>query len=113
MIYLYKTLEAYKSDDFRQIAKTEIEAIDMKALPLQSALQQSSTVSNSDFTVMILDAHIDADFLFVKTGILFNGIIAGCNCADDPTPMNENNEFCEVLFKININTAATQINLIS
>ena len=43
---------------------------------------------------MLLSASEDAGLLRVKAGIFYTGIIAGCSCADDPTPIDELNEYC-------------------
>ena len=52
-------------------------------------------------------------FIRVKAGLAYNGIIAGCSCSDDPTPIDETNEYCEVLFSINKETAETTVELFS
>jgi len=48
----------------------------------------------------------------VKAGLLYNGIIAGCSCSDDPTPTDETNEYCDVLFCIDRQTAKTTVTLV-
>jgi hypothetical protein len=54
----------------------------------------------------------DDDHILAKAGLLYTGIIAGCNCADDPSSADEITEYCEALFTINKTTAATSIALI-
>ena len=48
----------------------------------------------------------------VTVGIFYTGIIAGCSCADDPTPVEENTEYCEVQLEIDKKTAETTIALL-
>lgn len=113
MIKLSKTLQAFDSDTYKDIVKQEIQAIEADLLPLQKGLSQSSYVSKTPFSVVILNTTEDADTLKVKTGIFYTGIIAGCSCSDDPSPTDEQNEYCEILFSINKNTAETYILLLA
>ena len=48
----------------------------------------------------------------VDTGRIRGRIIAGCSCADDPTPVDEQSEYCEVQVDIDRNTADTLITLL-
>ena len=61
---------------------------------------------------MIISVADDPDHIHVKAGIFYTGIIAGCSCADDPTPVDEQAEYCEVRLEINKATAATAISLL-
>ncbi|MCW9015161.1 MAG: hypothetical protein OQL06_15445, partial [Gammaproteobacteria bacterium] len=54
----------------------------------------------------------NSENILIKTGIFYSGIIAGCSCADDPTPTDEITEYCEVLFEINKQSAETRITLL-
>lgn len=61
---------------------------------------------------MILDQSEDADLIRVKAGIFYTGIIAGCSCADDPTPIAEQSEYCVVqlcIDKASVETAVMQV----
>jgi hypothetical protein len=48
----------------------------------------------------------------LKAGVFYTGIIAGCSCSDDPSPVDEQNEYCDLLFTIDKLTAETQITLL-
>jgi len=61
---------------------------------------------------MIMNASEEADFIHAKVGIFYSGIIAGCSCADDPTPISELNEYCEVQLAIDKNTAEATVTLV-
>ena len=111
MIKLIKTLQAHNSESCKQIAKIEIENISSDLLPLQQGLSLSSYVGNSPFKAIILNI-TNEDGLVVKAGIFYTGIIAGCSCSDDPSPTDEQNEYCELLFKINKDTAVTSVKLL-
>ncbi len=113
MLSLPKSLNAWGTPGFREVLKQEIEHLDYGQLPLQQGLAISSQVAESGFSAMILNILDDPGFIHVKAGIFYSGIIAGCSCADDPTPMNEQNEYCEVLLSIDKLTAATAIKLLA
>lgn len=111
MIKLSNSLEVLGTPEFEKTLREEIQRINPDLLPLQQGLSQSSYVSNSAFSVMILNVTEMENDIVVKTGIHYSGVIAGCNCADDPTPMDELTEYCEVLFNINKTTAETTVAL--
>ncbi len=112
MIQLKKTLSAHHTADFKSIAKKEISLIDASLLPLQQGLSLSSYVGKAPFSVIILNATEHVASLDVKTGIFYTGIIAGCSCSDDPSPTDEQNEYCELLFRINKETGETEVILL-
>jgi len=113
MTELTRSLCAWGSDEFNTILKKEIEALDPDQLPLQEGLSRSSYATGENIQVMILSCSELPDALKIKAGIFYSGIIAGCSCADDPTPINEENEYCEVELTIDKSSASTEINLIS
>lgn len=112
MIKLTKILEAWSTPDFEDILQDEIKKIKPELLPLQEGLSQSSCVSKGDISVLILGVTETVSHIRVKTGIFYAGIIAGSCCADDPTPLSEQTEYCEVQFEINKKTAETTVNLL-
>jgi len=107
MLKLTDSLKAWGTPDFETVLKEEIQGLDHSTLPLQEGLSQSSHVSDAKISIVILKASESRDCICVKTGIFYAGIIAGSCCADDPTPITENTEYCEVLFDINKITAET------
>ena len=113
MIRLDKTLLAWGSPDFKAVLKQEIEHINPEALPLQQGLSTSSYVIDTPFTAMINSVTESENLIRVTAGIFYQGVIAGCSCADDPTPINENNEYCEVQLDIDKATAVTTIALLA
>lgn len=109
---LPESLKAWDTPGFRDILKREIEQLDPAELPLQQGLTRSSHVTDRPFQVMILGAHEEDGLLQVKAGIFYAGIIAGCSCADDPTPIDEIEEYCVVQFDIDRRTADTTVTLL-
>jgi len=113
VILLPASANAWDTKRFKRTFSDEVEAMDNGQLPLQQGLSQSSVVSETDFNVVILNISDTSDVIHVKTGIFYAGVIAGCSCADDPTPLDEQTEHCELLFKINKFTGETKIILLS
>lgn len=112
MIQLPLSLLAWNSESFKAVIKQELCSIDARLLPLQKGLRYSSMANTDSLSVSVLTMEDDEQQILVKAGLFYTGIIAGCNCADDPTPVDENNEYCEVLFRISKHTAETTVTLI-
>lgn len=112
MIKLPEALQAWGTPDFPQTLARAIQNMEASDLPLQQALAQSSYVSDSPRTVVLLNSSATDTLIQVKVGIFYFGIIAGSCCSDDPTPLCEENEYCEVQFDIDRATAETRITLL-
>jgi len=112
MIRLTKTINAWGTPGFEDTLKGEVEQLDADQLPLQQALSTSSHVTDSQRTLTIIRVSDDEDLIHIKAGIFYSGIIAGCSCADDPTPIDEQNEYCVVQIEINKQTAEATITLL-
>ena len=112
MIKLMHALRAWNTSAFNKTVQQEIQSLDKDALPLQQGLSHSSYVGNENFKIIILGSSENSDFIFTKAGVFYTGIIAGCNCSDDPTPIDEQTEYCELNFSINKKTAETSVSLL-
>ncbi len=113
MFYLSASLDAWDTPVFNSVLIQEICSLDSKLLPLQQGLQNSSYAISDKLSIIVLETKEESTDIIVKAGLLYNGIIAGCSCADDPTPTDETNEYCDVLFHINKQTAETTVALVS
>jgi len=113
MFYLSLSLQAWNTTCFNDVFKKEVCSLNADALPLQQGLAHSSYANADNLSITILKIEHDAVKILVKAGLFYTGIIAGCNCADDPTSVDENNEYCEAVFSINKKTAETTVSLIS
>ena len=111
-IQLPQSLAAWGTSDFDAVLRQELARVGNEQLPLQQGLSGSSYVSNSKPQVMIIRATEDNGAIHVKAGIFYTGIIAGCSCADDPTPVEEQTEYCEVQVDIDKATAAATVTLV-
>lgn len=112
MTRLNSSLVAWNTPDFRRIFKEEAGLLGMSSLPLQEGLSRSSHVSGDKYEVVVLGVAEEAARITVKAGVFYNGIIAGCSCADDPTPVDEQTEYCVLQFDIDKQTAETSITLL-
>ncbi len=113
MIRLPRALAAWPSPAFRDIAKEEIQQLDAAHLPLQQGLSQSSYACTESFNAIIIGVTEGVDSILVKAGIFYTGMIPGCGCADDPTPVEEYGEYCEVQFCIDRTTAEAVVTLLT
>jgi hypothetical protein len=112
MICLKQALRAWGSSDFNGELQRELEQFPAEQLPLQQGLAHSSYVSGEPFRVMVIGAVDEGAVLRAKVGIFYTGIIAGCSCADDPSPTDVQQEYCDLQLEIDKNTAATTVTLL-
>lgn len=109
---LTNTLNAWGTTQFDSVFKKEVLQLGVEQLPLQLALTATSHALDGSLSVMIINTLEQTGFIRVKAGIFYSGIIAGCNCADDPTPVSEYNEYCVLQFDINKYNAETTVTLL-
>jgi hypothetical protein len=104
-------LRAWGTSSFETILQQEL-ARQKGSLPLQQALKFGSSVADRPITVLLYGATESAGALCVRVGIFFEGVTGGCNCADDPTPLDVIREQCKLQLDIDKLTAATSITLL-
>jgi len=112
MVYLPDSLAAWDKAEFQQVLKQELESLGIDDLPLQAGLSASSYVVDKPFTVMVMNSEAQAEKLVIKLAVLYTGTVAGCNCADDPSPVDEVNEYCEMLLEMDSHTGSCQFSLL-
>lgn len=86
--------------DFEAVLLGLLSTTDTNTLPLQQALRHSSMSTDQGISFMVLSRTADKHAIHVKLGLFFQGVIAGCNCADDPSPVEGQTEYCELLLSI-------------
>ncbi|MFA6119801.1 MAG: hypothetical protein WCT35_02280 [Sideroxydans sp.] len=109
MIRLERTLQAWGTSDFERVFKQELALVGNHVLPLQQALSVGNHVTDASPTVIFISAQETEATLHLHAALVFTSIIAGCSCADDPTPLDENTEYCEVMLAVDRTTAITAI----
>ena len=99
-ICLPRTASAWGGPDFEAVLKAELAAVGAVTLPLQGGLRRGSVVVEAPVEVMPISAAERDGFLRLRVGIFYAGILAGCGCADDPTPVEAEPEFCELVVEL-------------
>jgi hypothetical protein len=112
MIRLTRTVSAWGTPEFDAVLKAEIEQLGVDRLPLQQGLSHSSHVAGDPPRAMVLNVSADPERIRARAGIFYSGIVAGCSCADDPTPVEAQPEYCEVQIDIDRTTARATVTLL-
>ena len=112
MLRLPKSLNFWGTPKFDDVFKQEVEKLDGQHLPLQQGLATASHVSERPIQVMILGVAEEPECIRVRAGIFYTGVISGCNCSDDPSPIDEQNEYCVVQIDIDRMTAESTVRLL-
>jgi len=110
MLRLPASLRSWGTADFAATLKNEL-AAQAAELPLQQALTSTSAALDDDIEIMFITATETPEILQVKVGVFFSGIVAGCNCADDPSPIEPTPEYCELMLDIDRSTATATATL--
>lgn len=113
MTRLENSLRAWGTPDFKTILTQEVATLGAHRLPLQQGLSTGNYVSDAPITVSINRVTEMEKIIRVTAGIFYQGIIGGCSCTDDPTPISEINEYCEVQLDIEKASAITTITLLA
>ena len=113
MLILTKSLNAWGVPEFKEVLKQEIAQLGAAQLPLQQGLSTGNYVSDTPITVSINRVTELDKTIRVTAGIFYQGIIGGCSCTDDPTPISEINEYCEVQLDIDKASAVTAVTLLA
>ena len=110
---LDRVVDAWGTPAFRGVLKAALEQLSVEQLPLQQGLSQSSYACDDNIKVVIISASEASGVIRATAEIFYTGMIPGCSCADDPTPVDNYAEHCEVQIDINMQTAGTIISLLS
>jgi hypothetical protein len=101
---LTESQQAWPSERFNAVLKSELEAMSPDQLPLQQGLRVSSYAMDEAPAVMILSVKDVGEDVQVNIGVFFRGMVPGCSCADDPTPVEPVNEYGEWTLRMNKQT---------
>ena len=71
-------------------------AIRSLPLPLSALMQHGSRPRDSSPEPVILAVEDMGGMVRIRFGLFFQSIDAGCACEDDPTPINDINEYAEL-----------------
>ena len=101
MIDLSATLAAWPTPERDATLKRALEGLDAACLPLQQALARGSQVTAEP-----------EDGLQARVGIFFTSLIGGCQCADDPTPLEPLPEYAQIEVTIQRETGMACLRLL-
>jgi hypothetical protein len=99
MLRLPASLAAWGTPGFAAALKRELAGAGTQ-LPLQQGLSATGYALDGRIEAMLLGAEETTGEIVVKVGVFYAGIVAGCNCADDPTPVEPQPEYCELRIAI-------------
>jgi hypothetical protein len=111
MPQLSASLAAWGTEAFADTLCAEIHHLGASQLPLQDGLRHGSYALDEIRGAMLLRAEETPQTIQATVGIFYAGIIAGCNCADDPTPVEAQEEYCEIRLRIDRTDATANIAL--
>jgi len=109
MIDLSNTRAAWGADNFSDVLKNEMRTVAPDLLPLYIKSAQGGMMDFNDISVSILSVDESEKTFKVMLGIFFTELIGGCNCDDDPTPVNS---WGKLEIAINRKQAATDFSLL-
>jgi hypothetical protein len=103
------SLQAHGTSDFESTLKRELATLGPDALGLQQGLTSGSVGLADRLDFMLLRVIDGPAAIRVRAGVFFTSVVAGCACADDPTPENENAEYCEIDLEIDRGTGELKV----
>ncbi len=111
IVQLPQALAAWGTSRFETALKSDLEQLEPASLPLQEGLSNGSYVSGDRFEAMIIGTSDAGSTIRATAGVHYSSIIAGCSCADDPTPVDELSEYCELDIELDKTSASAQVRL--
>ena len=111
-IRLTESVRAWGTPGFNGVLKRVIEQLGSDLMPLHQALSVGSHVLEGSLSAMVIAAVEAEGSIRARVGIFYSSILAGCACADDPTPVSENSEYCVVQLDIDTVNAIETVTLL-
>jgi hypothetical protein len=112
-IRLTDSVRAWGTPAFNEVLRREVEQLNSDHLPLHQALSVGSHVLEDTLSAMVIAAAESEGAIRAKVGLFYASLLTGCACADDPTPVNENSEYCVVQLDIDKATAEATVALLA
>ena len=112
MINLNKIITQWGTPTFESSLKLEVQKMSVDQLPLQKGLSASNIALDDNIKAIILNSSDSENNIAAKVGLFYTGVVAGCNCSDDPSPVDVQNEYCEVQLDINKTSGDATVTLL-
>lgn len=114
-LMLPRSAAAWNSAAFRSTLIDEMQTLgpEHPALQplLQAGLRQTSAVADIALAAHLLSSRDSDGHVQAHLGLFYAGLIAGCSCADDPSPVDTITEHCELLLDIDLATGRAWVSL--
>ena len=110
---LPRTLQALlHSRPLKPALKADLECLEAAELPLQQALRQGSIALCDGLQPMPLSTRRQDRHFEIVCALFFDSIIAGCQCADDPSPENRLAESARLEILLDSRSGQARISLV-
>ncbi len=108
-----RSLDALRNGQpLKPALKADLEALPSGLLPLQQALRQGSVALYQDLHPVVLSVDSGPDTHELVCTLFFSSLVAGCQCADDPSPEERLAESARLRILIDARDASAEIRLI-
>ena len=108
-LYLPDTLAAWPKAHFAATLEEELLRADpVVRLRLDRLLHHGTHVVGTP-RFIVLGSEADAAGVQVRLGVFLRSVLAGCACADDPTPMDTMDEYGELVLRIDRASARVDV----
>lgn len=98
--FFHQSIAAWDTDDFAKTLYQELSASGL--ISLIDLMQQGSAPLFDSVRFSLLKAECAENKINVKLSVFFHSVIAGCQCADDPNPVDPIPEYAEVALTIDV-----------
>lgn len=111
MIRLPQTLAAWGLPAFKAVLTRELNGLGPGSLPLQQGLTANAYALDEPVELTLIAMSEAPTHILIRAGVFYQGITSGCNCADDPTAVEPQPEYCELTIVIDKASAETRVTL--
>jgi len=109
MINLKEVVRSWGQPDFKPQLKAAIERLSIDDLPLLQAMSNGNQILEQPPFAMVNAVGEEGGRIIADVGIFFACLDAGNCCADDPTPVEPHDEYCELRLSIDPETGDTEV----
>lgn len=89
------------ASDFDERVVKMIHRLGPETLRLQDASRYGSYALQDELSLSLLSWTENAEEVRLRVSLFFTSVIAGCSCADDPTPLDKVNEHAVLTVTLN------------
>ncbi|MFO7809675.1 hypothetical protein [Guyparkeria sp.] len=108
MLHLPRIARA-ELDALEATFKAKVAALSRDDLILQQGMAYGNVAKGDALWAMVIGSEVDPGQVRIHGGLFFANVVAGRACTSDPTPMNDEPEYCELEFVIDRPDGAAQV----